>query len=150
MYRLGDKFDVPSLCTLAQMKLQTSTTTLWSLTSRQNSFDNEHIYEDGDSIQEFIKAVQLAYSSTPDTNRGMRDSIALAALDHLHYLMTLRDFQALLHDVPDFGSDMLITLCKQSKLEDQSCRHCQICRAYDSAPYTFVAARVCHQCVSRL
>jgi hypothetical protein len=36
----------------------------------------------------------------------MRDSIALAALEHLHHLMTLKDFQALVQDVPAFGSDM--------------------------------------------
>jgi hypothetical protein len=88
------------------MKLQTSATTLWSLTSRQNPFDNKYKYEDGDSIQKFIKAVQLAHSLTPDSNRGMRDSIALAALEHLHHLMTLKDFQALVQDVPAFGSDM--------------------------------------------
>jgi hypothetical protein len=149
MYRLGDKFDVPSLCILAKMKFEASATTLWSLTSRPKG--NQNTYEDGDSITKFIEAVRLAYSSIPDTNHGMRDSMALAALNHLHHLMALKDFQALVHnELPDFSSDILMTLCKRSKLEDQSCRHCQTCGDYDSMPHTFIVARACGTCLARL
>jgi hypothetical protein len=59
MYALGDKYQVAGLCALAKMKFEACL--------------SEHAQS-----EDFITAVQIAYSSTPDTNRGLRDAVVNA------------------------------------------------------------------------
>jgi hypothetical protein len=59
MYALGDKYQVAGLCALAKMKFEACL--------------SEHVQS-----EDFITAVQIAYSSTPDTNRGLRDAVVNA------------------------------------------------------------------------
>jgi hypothetical protein len=56
MYALGDKYQVDGLCQLAKEKFE--------------SCLHHHAH-----TEDFVSAVQLAYSSTPDTNRGLRDVV---------------------------------------------------------------------------
>jgi hypothetical protein len=56
MYALGDKYQVDGLSQLAKEKFE--------------SCLHHHAHS-----EDFITAVQLAYSSTPDTNRGLRDVV---------------------------------------------------------------------------
>ncbi|KAF1915882.1 hypothetical protein BDU57DRAFT_556238 [Ampelomyces quisqualis] len=64
MYALGDKYQVEGLCYVATQKFE--------------SCLPHHAYS-----EDFVSAVQIAYSSTPDSNRGLRDSV-LAAF-HTHF-----------------------------------------------------------------
>jgi hypothetical protein len=59
MYALGDKYQVDGLSQLAREKFE--------------SCLHHHAHS-----EDFITAVQLAYSSTPDTNRGLRDVVLSA------------------------------------------------------------------------
>jgi hypothetical protein len=59
MYALGDKYQVDGLSQLAKEKFE--------------SCLHHHAHS-----EDFITAVQLAYSSTPDTNRGLRDVVLSA------------------------------------------------------------------------
>jgi hypothetical protein len=59
MYALGDKYQVDGLCQLAKEKFE--------------SCLHHHAH-----TEDFVSAVQLAYSSTPDTNRGLRDVVLSA------------------------------------------------------------------------
>jgi len=59
MYALGDKYQVEGLCDLAKRKFETCL--------------SEHAHS-----EDFIEAVQIAYSTTPDSNRGLRDAVISA------------------------------------------------------------------------
>jgi hypothetical protein len=56
MYALGDKYQVEGLSQLAKEKFE--------------SCLHHHVHS-----EDFISAVQIAYSTTPDSNRGLRDSV---------------------------------------------------------------------------
>jgi hypothetical protein len=56
MYALGDKYQVEGLSQLAKEKFE--------------SCLHHHVHS-----EDFISAVQMAYSTTPDSNRGLRDSV---------------------------------------------------------------------------
>ncbi|KAH8724450.1 hypothetical protein GQ44DRAFT_740330 [Phaeosphaeriaceae sp. PMI808] len=59
MYALGDKYGVQGLCDLAKEKFE--------------SCLDLHVHS-----EDFTTAIQLAYSTTPDSNRGLRDVIVEA------------------------------------------------------------------------
>lgn len=63
MYALADKYQVDGLGRLAKEKFESC------LHHHANSDD-------------FVNAVQIAYSSTPDSNRGLRDAVVKAFLKH--------------------------------------------------------------------
>ncbi|KAH9861706.1 hypothetical protein J1614_011459 [Plenodomus biglobosus] len=63
MYALADKYQVDGLATLARDKFKSC------LHHHANTND-------------FMNAVQIAYSSTPDTNRGLRDTVCEAFQSH--------------------------------------------------------------------
>lgn len=56
MYSLGDKYEVERLCERAKEKFQSCLYDHWN-------------------SEDFIEAVQIVYSTTPDTNRGLRDVV---------------------------------------------------------------------------
>jgi len=59
MYALGDKYQVEGLGELAKVKFESCLA--------------EHAQS-----EDFVNAVQIAYSSTPDSNRGLRDAVVKA------------------------------------------------------------------------
>ncbi|KAH7409895.1 hypothetical protein DE146DRAFT_329764 [Phaeosphaeria sp. MPI-PUGE-AT-0046c] len=63
MYALGDKYHVQGLCKLAKGKFE--------------SCLQHHVHS-----EDFVSAVQIAYSSTPDSNRNLRDSVLSAFRTH--------------------------------------------------------------------
>jgi hypothetical protein len=63
MYTLGDQYQVNGLCGLAKAKFE------WCL--------HHHLHSD-----DFISAVQLASSTTPESNRGLRDAVVMAFQNH--------------------------------------------------------------------
>ena len=151
MYRLGDKYQVPSLCDLATVKFTGSATKLWSLTNKQVYYGNSETFEAGDSIDKFTKAIRTAYSSTPDTNRGMRDVVIGATLDNYHHLMNLESLRVLIREeLPAFGADLFLLLHERSWVARQSCQQCQLCKESKTMPYTFVVARACGKCRGKL
>ncbi|KAL5114352.1 hypothetical protein ACEQ8H_007742 [Pleosporales sp. CAS-2024a] len=63
MYALGDKYQVDGLSEVAKQKFE--------------SCLHHHAHS-----EDFISAVQLAYSTTPHSNRGLRDSVMSAFREH--------------------------------------------------------------------
>lgn len=132
MYRLGDKYGVPSLCSLAIARFKDSANTLWTLTTAvKSAFDSKSVYEDGEWTVKFIDSVKSAYSAIPPTDRKMRICTAVAAISNIVHLMELESFQSLLEEEPSFGRDIFRILHQRSKLKDQSCCHCATCNAFD-------------------
>ena len=78
MYALGDKYQVDGLSDLAKKKFE--------------SCLHHHA-----SSEDFLTAVQVAYSMTPDTNRGLRDVVVKAFLTH---------FQVDLAGIPDIEAKL--------------------------------------------
>ena len=153
MYRLGDMYQTLTLCNLAIMKFTESATKLWSLTNKIVSgvFVSMHAFEAGDSIEHLTKAIRMAYSSTPDTNRGMRNAITMAILGNYHYLVDLEKIRLLIREeLPAFGADLFLMLHERSRVAQQPFHDCQMCAEPDTMPHTFVVARACAQCYSRL
>lgn len=65
MYALADKYQVSGLGQIAKDKFE--------------SCLFHHIHS-----EDFVSAVQIVYTSTPDSNRGLRDLVIKAFLDHFH------------------------------------------------------------------
>lgn len=63
MYALGDKYHVQGLCELAKEKFE--------------SCLQHHAHS-----EDFVSAIQIVYSSTPDSNRNLRDSVLSAFKIH--------------------------------------------------------------------
>ena len=89
MYALGDKYQVEGLCDLATSKFSASLGHHWNST-------------------DFITAVQTVYSSTPDSNRGMRDVVVRAFRDHFSTDITKNPFiQTKLHTIDELSFELL-------------------------------------------
>ena len=89
MYALGDKYQVEGLCTLATSKFSASLSRHWNST-------------------DFITAVQTVYSSTPDSNRGMRDVVAQAFQNHFGTDITKNPLiEAKLHTIDELSFELL-------------------------------------------
>ena len=78
MYAMADKYQVEGLALVAQTKFECS------LPAHFNSPD-------------FVTAVQLAYSNTPESNRGLRDAVLRAFSVYFGFKIT---------DIPGLGSKL--------------------------------------------
>jgi len=65
MYALADKYQVNGLGSLARAKFEACL--------------NHHV-----NTEDFITAVQIVYSTTPESNRGLRDAVVQAFLEHFN------------------------------------------------------------------
>jgi hypothetical protein len=85
MYALGDKYQVEGLCELAKRKFE-------------SCLPNHAQFED------FITATQLAYGSTPDSNRGLRDAVLGAFRMHFAVDLTqISGAESKLHTIAELS-----------------------------------------------
>lgn len=89
MYALGDKYQVKGLCTLAASKFSACLHHHWD-------------------SKDFITAVQAVYSSTPDSNRGLRDVVVKAFQKYFDTDVTKDpSIEAKLHKIDGLSFELL-------------------------------------------
>lgn len=86
VYALAEKYDVPTLKTLAKRKFEMALACYYD-------------------APEFVDAVDEVYSSTVDTDRGLRDVVLQAFRSH-PALATTQDVFALIKDTPSLAFEL--------------------------------------------
>ncbi|KAF2134723.1 hypothetical protein P153DRAFT_380535 [Dothidotthia symphoricarpi CBS 119687] len=102
MYALGDKYHVDGLCQLATSKFDSCLHYHWN-------------------SEDFIDAVQIVYSSTPDTNRGLRDVVLKAF--NIHFGINIAQIPGLemkLHTIDEMSFHLMKSWPKKASLTPQS------------------------------
>lgn len=86
MYAMGDKYDMQGLKLKAKENFAACLTV---------------------SIGDFITAIPVIYSSTPETDRGLRSEAAAYAADHWKALFEMPDFKKAITENADFVDDVV-------------------------------------------
>lgn len=88
VYAVAEKYDIPELKELAKSKFLDYVDFLLS-------------------VEDYAAIIKLVYESTPNSDRGLRDAVALACIGEIRTMVIDPVFIALLRDVGDFGVDIL-------------------------------------------
>jgi speckle-type POZ protein len=107
MYQIGDKYAMSMLKTYAKKEFSTS-------------------MEEGWEESDFPDAISLVYTSTPCSDRGLRNIAVLTSLDHLDILIDRDEFKTELASNADFAIDLIQFQGKASR--DQRRYTCNKCR----------------------
>nr|RBQ89698.1 hypothetical protein FVER53263_13679 [Fusarium verticillioides] len=88
VYQIADKYDIEALKRLAATKYRTSIDAGWEMDS-------------------FPVAIELAYTTTPPGDRGLRDIAVEVAFKRLGNLMAQDTFCGMMRDNPDVAADII-------------------------------------------
>lgn len=88
VYTAADKYDIPPLKSCARKKFDKVVDTCWDM-------------------DDFAHAITLIYSSTPPTDRGLRDIVVDVAHEHLKELLKKDKFFRVLEETPGFAADII-------------------------------------------
>jgi hypothetical protein len=89
VYALADKYLIDGLKAVALEKFREDVKTSWS-------------------TEEFLKAIEVAYTSTLDRTVGMRHVIVSTICDNEHWLLNRDSVKQCLRDTPDLAYDVLM------------------------------------------
>lgn len=87
VYSIADKYDVPMLKSLARGKFEKAVKTCWDM-------------------DDLPHAITEIYSSTPRTDRGLRELVVETVCKHKDTLMEKQDFQNVLEETVGFAADV--------------------------------------------
>lgn len=90
VYSLADRYMIPTLKHLAKDKFETAIKTGWAM-------------------DDFLLAVDVVYSSSPESDRGLRDLVVGISGGNLKELLKNAGFQNLLSEKPKFAADIIIS-----------------------------------------
>ena len=88
VYQIADKYVVPKLKRHAKEKFEKIIETCWEM-------------------DDFPMTITEAYSSTPKTDRGLRDPLIRTALNHIDRLLKTEDFVRVLEETVGFSADLI-------------------------------------------
>jgi len=129
VYGIADKYDIPFLATYAKEKFKEAISTGW---------DKE----------DFPQAILEAYSSTPESDRGLRDLILNVCQDHISDLRDKPSFvNAMRQTTSLFAADLAQRLAKSNqpdKLEKYRCPSCHQTWGSEDIPHG--VSRYCVRC----
>jgi hypothetical protein len=92
VYALADKYEVLALKDLALRNYETAAARDWN-------------------VPDFPESIQIAYTTTPESDRGIRDIVTKTATAHTHELLRSNTaFSAVLGSNAPFGKDYAIAL----------------------------------------
>jgi hypothetical protein len=111
-YAAADKYDIPSLMAFSKLQFVTNVKIC--------------------SVEELAKVTELVYTSTPSTNRGLRE-IVVQTKSLEEYLLFIKSaerwakpFQEMLEQTGEFGRDLLLQVEKRTRHVDKyTCSCCQ-------------------------
>ncbi|KAL4973725.1 BTB/POZ domain protein [Aspergillus desertorum] len=88
VYQIGDKYGIPNLKEQAKEKFAASIKTCWVM-------------------DDFPVAIASAYSTTPSSDRGLRDLLVSTCLEHILELLENEDFRQVLRETLGFAADLV-------------------------------------------
>lgn len=95
MYEVGEKYSIPHLKNRAKGKFEDAVRTCWDM-------------------DDFSPAIVEVYTSTPSTDRGLRDIISKIAFENIKSLLKKHDFRSVLMEHAGFSADIVQLLANGS------------------------------------
>lgn len=94
VYSIADKYDVQALKIRAKEKFDKAVWTCWDM-------------------DDFPRAITEVYSSTPSTDKGLRDALVEIAFQNINALLKKPDFQDVLEDTAGFAAGLTTVLAQR-------------------------------------
>lgn len=92
---------------------------------KRRNEDEEDVHDDEEQIKQFCDAVRAIYTTTPETERGLRNIIVEEAVDRYQRLAAFADFLDLLVELPEFNKDMAFDVGKMLRTKNNKvCATC--------------------------
>lgn len=95
MYAMADKYELDGLKEVAKTRFAEAL---------KRSYDTE----------EFVVAVETVYSTTPDSDRGLRDIVTAFTWSRQETLLARKDVQSLLNYLDAFSKDLVQEICRKA------------------------------------
>jgi len=111
IYSIADKYDIFPLKVLARIKFNNFLGSVYV-----DGFPPSYIVPHD---QAFAAAIHTVYTSTPDSDRSLRDDCVLYAKESIKRLKKQESFNQALKDVPDFMFDVLHGVLDQQKRPEE-------------------------------
>jgi speckle-type POZ protein len=106
VYGIADKYDVTTLKLQAKEKFEKAAETCWRM-------------------DDFPHAITEVYSSTPATDRGLRDVVTRVVRRHIDVFLEKQEFNNVLEETVGFAADVTRFIVKEYKgLKEYRCPHC--------------------------
>jgi speckle-type POZ protein len=96
VYSIADKYGVLALKSRAKEKFDRIVKTCWD-------------------IDDFAHAITEVYSSTPSTDRGLRDTVIEVARNNISTLLEKKDFRSVLEETVGFAADVTQLMNRNQK-----------------------------------
>ena len=103
VYSIADKYDVVALKSQAKEKFEKAAQSCWNM-------------------EDFPPAISEVYSSTPATDRGLRDLVVEIVCTHIDALLLRQDFRNVLEETIGFAAD--VTQFIASAFKEYRCQGC--------------------------
>ena len=108
VYGIADKYDVTTLKLQAKEKFKQAAETCWRM-------------------DDFPHAITEVYSSTPATDRGLRDVVTRVVCGHIDVFLEKQEFKNVLEETVSFAADVTRFIVKERRILKEyrcpSCRH---------------------------
>jgi hypothetical protein len=107
VYGIADKYEIWALQLLAEKKFAKAVRTCWDM-------------------DDFAHVVSEIYSSTPSTDRGLRDIVVDIAHENIEALLEKDDFLGVLEGTAGFAADVTQLLAQKKRLSNRKykCPYC--------------------------
>lgn len=114
VYGIADKYDVTTLKLQAKEKFEQAAKTCWRM-------------------DDFPHAITEVYSSTPATDRGLRDVVTRVVCGHIDVFLEKQEFKNVLEETVGFAADITRFIVKEYKsLKEYRCPNCGL--SWKAAP----------------
>ena len=131
MYAMGDEYDVKDLKTEA----------LWKFKHAINAKKGQ-----SGELTSVLEVVPAIYTTTLDSDRGLRDGVVAFGAKHLRRIQDLPDFKSAVTQVPTYMIEVLPTFL--NRLEDERRRYigeCSSCNNEEDWSFDGVCCNVCRE-----
>ena len=122
LYAVADNYDVPALKTAIKA-----------------SFAQDMIFvreNDGHEFSNMAKVIAAVYESTPDSDRGLRDTVQLLLAECQEKILGLKSIQPYLQKNQHFALDVLKNHCKDLAKQEVYKYWCRDCVQYVTRSYS--------------
>ena len=108
VYSIADKYEVLMLKSLAKEKFKQAVKTCWNM-------------------DDFPETLIEVYSSTPRTDRGLRDLVVEIVCKHIQALLEKQDFQTALDEIVGLAADVSRYMANENALTKSRSYKCANC-----------------------
>ncbi len=109
VYGTADKYGVMPLRSVAKVMFNKAVRTCWDM-------------------DDFARVIAEVYSSTPSTDRGLRDIVVEVAHEHIEALLKKVDFRVVLEETAGFAADVTQLMVQKIRSSTNTMYQCPSCK----------------------